>query len=201
MWGRGHGNDIIEDSRNSIFSGGFDVVEFTAGVAPEDIVLSREPNGFTGIVIGLADAPDTLTVRTTYDISHIAQGLRALEELRFADGTVWTFGDLRQKYLDETASDGDDTLLGFNGAEVLDGGAGDDYLNGWAGDDAYLFGFGSGRDVIEDSAVLAGYTSNDRVIFGAGVTTAMLDLGRDGADLIITLDGGPDSLTVRKVLS
>ncbi|UQZ88322.1 hypothetical protein C4J81_03510 [Deltaproteobacteria bacterium Smac51] len=43
---------------------------------------------------------------------------------------------------------GDDKLYGGEGNDILDGGAGDDYLEGGAGDDIYVFGKGSGHDLV-----------------------------------------------------
>lgn len=46
--------------------------------------------------------------------------------------------------------DGNDTLYGENGDDILDGGSGDDYLEGGSGNDIYIYGKGSGNDVIYD---------------------------------------------------
>ena len=47
---------------------------------------------------------------------------------------------------------GNDTLTGGKGNDVLVGGGGDDVLTGGQGDDAFLFGTGSGDDVVTDMA-------------------------------------------------
>lgn len=43
---------------------------------------------------------------------------------------------------------GNDTLIGNQGNDTLDGGAGDDLLDGQTGNDTYLFGIGSGNDIV-----------------------------------------------------
>jgi Ca2+-binding RTX toxin-like protein len=45
---------------------------------------------------------------------------------------------------------GNDTLYGMGGNDMLDGGVGNDYLEGGSGDDTYLWGKGSGNDVINN---------------------------------------------------
>ncbi len=84
------------------------------------------------------------------------------------------------------------------GNDILDGGAGTDKLRGGAGNDTYRFGFGYGKDFVLDEAGEA-----DKVLLGAGITTANVDLKADdaGRNLIIKLkfDDGTlsgDELTI-----
>lgn len=89
-----------------------------------------------------------------------------IEQVEFADGTVWDADMLKSLVVVAEASEGidelvgtdgndtinglggDDELLGMDGNDTLDGGAGLDYLSGGAGSDVYLFGRGSGEDLI-----------------------------------------------------
>ena len=79
-------------------------------------------------------------------------------------------------------NDGDDTLIGGFGIDVVNGGDGDDNIFGF-GDDDRLIG-GLGADEIE------GGLGNDRIFGGEGLNRL---LGNDGADLIF---GGSDVDTV-----
>jgi len=98
---------------------------------------------------------------------------------------------------------GDDRLYGGIGNDVLDGGAGNDTLYGgtgyaWPdanGDDTYLFGRGSGRDMIIDQDKTAGNT--DTILLGADIAPADVVLRRGGEDLTLSLIGTGDVLTVR----
>ena len=108
-------------------------------------------------------------------------------------------GGVGDDYLSGDAGDdtlngdvGNDSLSGGDGADVLDGGAGDDVMRGGAGDDTYLFSFGSGRDTI-----LQGDGGADRLLFGANVFATSITWTRSGNDLIATLTGGADQVTLK----
>ena len=87
---------------------------------------------------------------------------------------------------------GSDQLFGGDGNDTLNGGAGDDCLRGGAGDDVYLFGFGFGHDVI-----IQGEGGADRLTLATGVAATDIIWNRDGYDLIGTLRGGVDQITIR----
>ena len=86
---------------------------------------------------------------------------------------------------------GNDTLRGGAGNDTLDGGAGNDALRGGTGDDTYLFGLGSGSDVIDNSD-----GGTDRVLFGAGIAAVDLTFVKVGNDLQILIAGSTDTLTI-----
>ncbi len=93
---------------------------------------------------------------------------------------------------------GDDQLLGGDGADQLDGGAGTDVLNGGTGQDTYVFGRGSGHDMLRDSPVeqsgpntiqLTNEVSPDEVRLQARQSV-------NGVDVVLTIDGTEDELTL-----
>ncbi len=92
---------------------------------------------------------------------------------------------------------GDDVLYGNADNDILSGGAGDDWLKGQAGVDIYRFNLGDGHDTIDayDES-----TSNenraDRIIFGADISDAGIDVSRDGNDLIFTITSTGESVRV-----
>lgn len=101
--------------------------------------------------------------------------------------------------------EGADNLHGGYGNDILDGGAGNDTLMGgqydgyWNthygyGNDTYLFGRGDGQDVIHDDDATVG--NLDRIIFKAGVMPADVTAKRIGGDLVLTIAGTTDQLTV-----
>ncbi|KPB86565.1 Calcium binding hemolysin protein [Pseudomonas syringae pv. maculicola] len=89
---------------------------------------------------------------------------------------------------------GNDVLNGGAGNDVLDGGAGNDRLDGGAGDDIYLFGKGSGQDVI--------YYANEArtgkvdTIQLVGLNAGDISISRAGYDLVLRVNGTTDSLRV-----
>ena len=101
---------------------------------------------------------------------------------------------------------GDDTLNGGAGADniksgdgddTLAGGAGNDVLTGEAGNDLFVFGDGTGEDVINDFQA-----GGDRIsLAGVVEITDFADLsanhmGDAGGDTTITFNGGNDVITI-----
>lgn len=89
---------------------------------------------------------------------------------------------------------GDDLLYGESGDDTLDGGAGVDELRGGAGVDTYLFGHGSGQDIIYNGDSSDG--SVDQILLGAGISGAGVAFSRIDDDLFIGVNGTYDVLKV-----
>lgn len=154
----GDGNDQVFDS------GGRDVVELLDMNASDVRVGS---NGF---------GSDVLIIRATGQEISLDFGISAfdgyspkIEELKFANGTVW---GAQQLHAAANANEvlvgtsGADTLRGFGGDDVIEGGRGDDLLLGGTGNDIYRYRAGDGNDVIfdqqgNDTLELVGLNSSD----------------------------------------
>ncbi|WP_223879376.1 calcium-binding protein [Chitinimonas arctica] len=89
---------------------------------------------------------------------------------------------------------GNDTLYGQAGSDTLDGGAGNDQLDGGAGNDTFLFGRGAGKDVLNAYDSIVGKL--DTIELGSGITTADIQLVREGDVLVLSIKGTSDSLRV-----
>lgn len=126
-------------------------------------------------------------------------GGHAIDEIVFADGSVWTLADIKsmvqkaspqgsQLYGYETA----DTLNGGDGADLIRGGGNDDVLSGNKGQDV-LFG-DDGNDT------LIGGQSADTLSGGAGNDTYVYTLG-DGDDTINNagVTGEQDTLLIHGI--
>ena len=188
----GFGTDVIEERVDNVSIADFDVIEFGAGLDPADAIVSR--NGLN-LVIGFPGG-DSVTV--TGHFGHLAyfEGWSDIEQVRFADGTSWTTGYIRERILAQDSTVGNDVINGFWGDDVIDGGAGSDVLAGLGGNDTYVFGFGSGHDIIDETQPdFEG--ANDTVAFKAGVGVSDVTFSRTATDLVATLAGGVDSVTVR----
>ncbi len=103
-------------------------------------------------------------------------------------------------------SEGNDTLAGGSGNDMLDGGAGNDVLYGgrWSdnyssnGNDTYLFGRGSGQDIVIDYDTTAG--NLDSIQIAADVLPTDVAVTRDQFHLYLSIsnpDGTTDRLTVQ----
>ncbi|MCU7934082.1 MAG: hypothetical protein KZQ99_04275, partial [Candidatus Thiodiazotropha sp. (ex Dulcina madagascariensis)] len=189
---RGFGQDTIDNNHQNYDanSSRTDVAEFGPGIAPADLLLSQSGNS---LVIDLLDSGDRLTV-SNYFLSN-GTSRAVLDEIRFADGTAWSYADVTALLPtmtpptpqtlngDETPNllaggDGDDTLHGYGendqlsghaGADTIWGENGDDLLQGGAGNDS-LYG-GAGADILEGGLgndTLSGDAGNDIYRFERG---------------------------------
>ena len=118
-------------------------------------------------------------------------------------GNDTLFGSDQYDRLD--GGDGTDTLVGGVGNDILDGGPGSDTLVG--GEDAYtgngktatamhrnsidtfMFGRGAGQDIAYGGP-------GDQVVFGSDVSASDIVLTRKNSDLVLTINGTNDRLTL-----
>ena len=207
-FGRGDGHDtLIEESWHA---DDVDRIVLTAGVAPGDVHLARvrDPNNWWNVddlVLTIVDNGETITVK-----KHFSAGRRyAVEEIVFADGTVWGEDEIRGRVL--IGGDGDDALRGFAGRDnFIDGGAGNDTLFGSVGNDTLiggagndLLGGGAGDDLLiagPGTDTLRGGSGSDTYRFGLGDGFNVIEEGYDPAsvdtiELAESLE--PDAVTVR----
>ena len=126
----------------------------------------------------------------TFD-SNDALGLHAVEYFVFADGATLTFNQLLERGIEVTGTVDDDVLTGTNVTDLLDGGAGNDELRGGEGNDVYLFGRGSGQDVVIDRG-----GSLDAIRLAADVTPSDVTVMQEGYDLVLGIAGTSDRLTL-----
>ncbi|MET1077325.1 MAG: calcium-binding protein [Pseudomonas sp.] len=155
---RGWGKDHIYNENST--SGSVDVIEFAADILPGDIAFSRSGNNLRLSLKGASDYVwlyDYFTDRSK------------LQEIRFANGSVWTYEQIRSSFLQGT--DGNDNLMGFDSADTLAGGLGNDQLSGLAGND--LLQGGAGNDSLD------GGMGDDRLLGGEGADTLRGGAGND----------------------
>jgi len=87
-----------------------------------------------------------------------------------------------------------DYLYGDAWSNTFNGGAGNDTLNGGLGNDTYLFNLGGGQDTINDFDPTNGNV--DTLRFGAGITASNITLTRVVDDLVLSINGTNDQVTV-----
>lgn len=113
--------------------------------------------------------------------------------LRGGSGADELYGESGDDRLE--GGEGYDLLVGGIGSDTLEGGAGTDELYGNAdyrsdgSIDTFLFGRGSGADTIYAH-------SEDRLVFAAGVSAADLIVTRNNFDLVLTITGTSDRVTL-----
>ena len=203
LFGRGHGQDTIDVNDATV--GKLDVVQLGAGVLTTDVDLKRVGNH---LVLSIKGTTDTLQVNN-YFYSETST-LYQVEQIKFADGTIWNTATVKAKVLIGSSSSdtlngymtndllqgnsGNDILSGGAGNDTLDGGAGNDMLDGGAGNDTYLFGRGYGQDAISAYDNVVGKL--DFIQLNAGVLTTDVELKRVGNNLLLSIKGTTDTLEV-----
>lgn len=188
IWSAGDGNDTIYDSAQSLTE--IDRLELT-DINADGVSLTR-PEGSNDLLITIVSTGEVLIVEDRYRDGTNGRGI---EEILFADGTVWTLDDIRANTITEDTVggtvvegtayadnlyglDGNDTIEGFAGDDHLIGGVGDDKLKGGVGNDTYVWSTGDGNDIINDKDVLSPDTD----------TLVLTDVNADGVELFI--EGG-----------
>ncbi len=188
------GNDIYEfnlgDGQDTIIdNGGTDVIRFGEGIEESRIIVRRSG---ANLILSL-DSGERITVNSMFNSSTgVTSTTNAIEQIEFADGTVWEVEQLQQRALEGT--DGSDTLYGFPTDDVFRGGTGNDQLYGVGGNDIYEFNLGDGQDIITDNG------GDDAIYFGEGVDGNQITVRRDGTNLILSLDSG-ERITVNSMFN
>lgn len=178
----GDGQDILLDT------GGTDAVLYGAGISPDDIQISRAGND---LMLSHVNASDKITIKGWFSY---ADGRNWVEQVRFADGSIWSAAEMTRQALTQLGTDAEEYLYGINNfGDNLFGGGGIDHLSGYSGDDYldggasydYLYG-GAGNDT------LAAGPDGGRAEGGEGDDLYLYELG-DGP-LTIAESGGADTL-------
>lgn len=212
---RGFGQDQINnthwdgrfDARNDV-----DRIQFTGDIRPDEVRLERvssesgDPQ-FSDLHISVGD--DRINVRGFF--AEDGEDPHRIDEIRFADGTVWKESDIFLKALESTA--GDDRRVGYATGDVIDGGAGNDWLEGRGGDDTLSGGVGNdtldggtGDDILDGGVgddVLSGGAGDDTYQFGRGyerdVAVEEASPATQGNRVVFNADVTPADVVVRKV--
>ena len=209
----GDGQDIVREYWGDSGAWGTDTVEFGAGITVADVTVSQGSNG-GDLILAIAGTNDKVMLQAT-----VNSGENRIEQLRFADGTIWTHAELMQRSM--AANSGDDNFAGSYDAETLTGGAGNDLLNGrgandiliggtgndflvgGGGDDIYRFNLGDGQDIVREYWGDSGAWGTDTVEFGVGIAAADITVsqGSNGGDLILAIAGTNDKVTLQATVN
>jgi Ca2+-binding RTX toxin-like protein len=144
-YSQGDGNDVIIENAAGNFST-IDTLNLL-DINPAGVSLVRNGNDLTVVIAETAPGAGnggSILLRSELD-NFFSTGV---ENVAFANGTIWTQADLRVKTLAQASTPGNDTITGFNTNDILTGGPGNDTLSGVAGDDTYIYARGDGNDTI-----------------------------------------------------
>jgi Ca2+-binding RTX toxin-like protein len=171
LFGRGSGGDLLVDDDSNPLSR--DVVLLAAGITPNDVAIryvNTADTQYRNAVLVLlgANGQSTGDWIQLENIRNPDDPNRSVDEVRFADGTVWTHADILARLPHPTLLA--NSLVGTEQGDVISALAGDDWINGGPGND-----------------ILSGDEGNDTVIGNVGNDTLF---GGEGND---TLEGGVDN--------
>ncbi|MBO9867730.1 hypothetical protein J7433_22130, partial [Xanthomonas phaseoli pv. dieffenbachiae] len=167
----------------SSYSGAVDKVVFGEGIAAGDVRVLRQGSD---VVLDLGNGTDSVRLKDWLSGGN-ENDASSIEQLVFADGTIWTPATLRAMGLTTLGTDAADTLTGWTGNDILLGGDGNDTLSGGSGTDR-LDG-GAGDDVLSVNSqardsVLIGGTGNDTLSGSWYSDTYVFNKG-DGHDTVV----------------
>jgi len=205
LFGRGDGQDTIYLDYDTS-AGKMNVLQFKAGIAASDVVVTRLS---TSLVLSISGTTDSVMAMNFFSGDNPSNASNPLQQVIFEDGTVWDLNTIKAKALVGNATDqtlkgyvsddvisaagGNDTVYGQAGNDILNGGNGDDALYGGSGSDTYLFENLYGKDTIHENDSTAG--NSDRIVLGATIVPGQVGVSRDGTDLLLTVGSG-DQLRV-----
>jgi Ca2+-binding RTX toxin-like protein len=206
LFNPGDGHDVIDDDNEFILGQGFvnidttpDILKLGAGISSADINVGKSGDD---LILTIDAGDDTIALRDQNNYLQTgvfgAISYSRIERVEFDGGEVWTWQELNRRAIASQTTSGDDLITGFDLEDRFIASAGNDIMRGGDSSDIYEFGFGSGADRIEESIGHHLYDDDDRVEFGAGLTESDVNFERDGKDLIVSINGTDDQLTIAR---
>jgi Ca2+-binding RTX toxin-like protein len=211
----GDGKDTITDYDNGYSDSRSDKIIFGDGISADKTYMTRQSNDLIIKVNG--DTTDEITISNYFSASYYQ-----IENITFADGSVWTTADISTKSaqifgsneddvisaftggsnysLNQTifAYEGNDTITGSNGSEIFFAGKGNDIISGGRGNDTYYFNLGDGKDTLTDYDNGYSDSRSDKIVFGEGISAEKTYMTRLGNNLIIKINGDTEDEIVIK---
>jgi Ca2+-binding RTX toxin-like protein len=163
IYNRGDGHDTIRETVSNASGGGTNDRLVLHGVVPSDVTFSYAAgNVVVNIAASTAGPAGSITLigPSTGPLSYDQYGVDAIV---FDNGTVWDAAYLAQRTVIDTATDGNDVLVGNGSWGTFVGKKGDDSISGQGGEDTYVYSRGDGNDTIYEGQDW--FTVADRVVF------------------------------------
>lgn len=184
LFERGDGYDIIRGEIDYHGNPSVDTIVFGEGIAAEDIIVERSGSNLLIKVLSKDKQKVDNTIVVENDFKYIT---RAIEQVQFADGTIWDKDTLYNKSKIIQGTGGDDTIRLEHGGHTVDAGKGNDTIIGNAGDDTYVIGRGDGIDTIMDRINYQNKESTDTILLKEGIDEEDVQVIRRGGDMVIQI--------------
>jgi Ca2+-binding RTX toxin-like protein len=177
-WSLGDGNDAIHDYYGTNFL-------HIEGADPEDVKFTRSGTSFRDAVF-IMPQDERITVESWFSASAYQ-----IDEIQFADGTVWTKAAVNGFSPVMEGTDGNETIQGSPSGDTMICGLGNDRLEGGLGGDIYTWNPGDSHDTIYD------ISGTNALEIGEGIDPTDLSLTRSGNNLVIQFgENSSDSVTI-----
>ena len=121
LFAKGSGQDTISNYDSDAVGTNPDTILLGAGIATTGVSLSRQSDD---LIISLNGSDDSLRVQSYFNSDGASSYV--VENLKFADGTLWDVATIKAKVL--TATLGNDTLYGYASNDTINGSDGNDLL-------------------------------------------------------------------------
>lgn len=216
------GQDVITEDAEE--KGDVDRIVFQTGIDPTQVTLTRNPQVLAEDLIIHVGATDSITVKRFFandqgvsaelsDEKAYAGGKRKIEEIVFADGTVWNLLDVLAQGQVINGSTGSDLLVGTSGNDGISSDSGNDTVYAGAGNDVVAGGDGDdqlwgelGNDTLDGGTGnddLHGGAGNDVYLFGRGggrdtISPLSFAVATDFDVVRFASDVSPDDVTVTR---
>ncbi|WP_305955954.1 calcium-binding protein, partial [Pseudomonas sp. D(2018)] len=171
----GNGNDTLEGGAGDDLLDGGSGTDTMAGGSGNDVYVVSQSSDSVSEAAG--EGTDTVRASVNYNLGANLENL----ELTGSSNLRGTGNAL------------DNRLLGNSGSNILDGGAGNDWLAGRRGSDTYLYGAGTGNDVVDNSG---GAGSDVDTLQLTGLNPANVRFLRSGSDLVMQVLATGETLTL-----
>ncbi|MEH2526575.1 MULTISPECIES: calcium-binding protein [unclassified Bradyrhizobium] len=150
-----------------------------------DFSLERRGND---LVVNVLSSGHAITVKSQFTSPTDFWGI---EQIQFADGTALNKAEIKAAaWYRGTA--GNESISGSSGDDTFDGKGGNDILTGYGGSDTYIYGVGSGNDVVSEHGADAGTD----VVKLVGLNASDVEFSRSGNDLNIQIIATGERLKV-----
>jgi Ca2+-binding RTX toxin-like protein len=182
--GNAANNALTSGAGNDVLDGGAGTDTLTGGLGDDAYVVDATADT---VVESAGEGVDTVLASANYTLSANVENL-TLTGSTALNGT----GNQASNIMIGNAAS--NILGGQAGNDTLDGGAGDDGMFGGDGSDTYVFNRGSGRDTVLDAGSTVGNV--DTLRFGVGIAAADIVITRTPTDVIFSINGTTDQVTV-----
>lgn len=193
----GYGNDIIQKTSVPSTSQLNNDTVFI-DLLPSEITLYRADTtqGRIDLVFTVTATGETLTLDDMY--ARNSFWTYGIQNVKFADDTLWTHDSIRPMYIAMNTTSGNDTTLGFESNDEFFASAGNDSISGFSGNDTYHWASGAGNDTINEQVLNLnnGHTSDTLIFDDLNVSDLIFQIS--GNNLILTNSATSETLTLIK---